>query len=52
MLQLLDLFDGKVTLDELETMDLPKLTSLVEARIQLINQRTEEQNKAMKMAAK
>lgn len=41
LLQLLDLFDGKISLDELEEMDIPRLTSLIEARIQLINERNE-----------
>jgi hypothetical protein len=51
-LQLLDLFDGKMTLSELEEMDLPSLTSLVEARIQLVNERAEAQAKALRESSK
>jgi hypothetical protein len=50
-LQLLELFDGKLSLQEIDDMDVPLLNSLIEARLQLINER-EEATKRQQAALK
>ena len=46
-LQLQDLFDGKISLTEIDEMDIPRLTSLIESKIQLINERDEAMKKSL-----
>jgi hypothetical protein len=41
MLQLLQLFDGKISLQELDNMDIPQLASYTEARIQIIKEQAD-----------
>jgi hypothetical protein len=40
-LQLLQLFDGKLSYNDIEEMDLPQLAGLTEARIQIIKEQAE-----------
>jgi len=50
MLQLLELFGNSISLTELEEMDLPLLSSRIEARIRQIGKREEAQAKAREAA--
>jgi hypothetical protein len=40
-LQLLQLFDGKLSLSDIENMDLPQLAGLTEARIRIIKEQAD-----------
>jgi len=46
---MLDIFDGKISLEEIEEMDLPMLNSLVEAKLQLIAERDKAHRKSAKL---